>query len=308
MNLEKEILETTKLKQSVDTTYVVITPVRNEAQFIEQTIRSMAQQTIKPAEWIIVNDGSTDETAEIVAKYAADYPWLKLVHREDRGIRQRGKGVVETFYVGYNALTYPDYDFIVKLDGDVTFDPTYFEAVFNEFAANPKLGVAGGGIYEKINGQNWTLQTVKTHVRGATKVYKRACFEAIGGLKPIMGWDGIDEWHAAALGWEFESFPKLEVRHYRLTGAASGLLKSKLEMGYGAYCINYHPLFIIARGIGRMFNKPYLIGGLTLIAGYFIAGLQGKERLSDPFVVDYIRKTQMKQLADLLVKRKPIHS
>jgi len=287
--------------------YVVISPVRTEAEFIEETITSMCRQTVKPAEWIIVNDGSIDDTAAIVARYAVEYPWIKLMNRADRGARQRGKGVIEAFYAGYNFLTHHDYDYIVKLDGDLSFEPNYFEALLHQFAANPKLGITGGGVYERLDGKNWTLQAAKDHVRGPTKVYRRACFEAIGGLVPALGWDGIDEWKALTLGWEVQSFLYLKVWHYRITGAATGSLKSRIEQGYGAYFMGYHPLFMIARGLRHMLNRPYVMGGLAMILTYFLAWLRGLEQLPDPAVTRYVSQTQWRQLLDLLTTGKPIH-
>lgn len=298
--------KTLNLEQYGDTRYVVITPVRNEAGFIEKTIHSMTQQTVRATEWVIVNDGSTDETAEIVARYTTEYPWIRLVHREDRGTRQRGKGIIEAFYAGYETLTCQDYDFIVKLDGDLSFEPAYFESLLRGFASNPKLGIAGGGVYERLDGKNWVLQATRDHVRGPTKVYRRACFEAIGGLVPALGWDGVDEWKALTLGWEVQSFLELKVYHYRFTGAATGPLESRIEQGYGAHYMGYHPLFMIARGIRHMFTQPYLVGGLAMIIAYFVAWLRGRERLPDPAVMRYIRRTQLRQLAGLLTG-KPIH-
>lgn len=286
--------------------YVVITPVRNEAEFIEQTISSMIQQTIKATEWIIVNDGSTDATAEIVARYAVGQSWIKLINRSDRGSRQRGKGVVEAFYDGFAALTCQDFDCIVKLDGDLSFEPIYFESLLQEFAANPKLGIAGGGVYERLDGKNWVRASSTDHVRGPTKVYRRACFEAIGGLVPALGWDGVDEWKALTLGWKVQSFLRLKVYHYRVTGAATGSLKSRIEQGYGAYYMGYHPLFLVARGVRYMARRPYLIGGLALISAYFLAWLRGQDHLEDPVVIRYVRQTQWKQLVGLLAG-KPVH-
>ncbi len=288
-----------------NTNYVVITPVRNEAEYIETTICSMTQQTIKAAEWIIVNDGSTDETAEIVARYAAEHPWIKLVDREDRGARQRGRGVVEAFYAGYETIT-QDYDVIVKLDGDLSFGPSYFESLLREFAVNPKLGIAGGGVYERLDGENWVLDSSRDHVRGPTKVYRRACFEAIGGLVLALGWDGIDEWKALSLGWEIQSFRKLKVYHYRVTGAATGSLRSRIEQGYGAHYMGYNPLFIVMRGIRYMFLRPYLIGGIVMVVGYVVAWLRGQEQMPDPSLIRHVRRTQLKQLAGLL-RGKPVH-
>ncbi|MCP4538177.1 MAG: glycosyltransferase family 2 protein [Chloroflexi bacterium] len=286
--------------------YIVITPVKNEAEFIEKLIQSIVQQTIKPREWIIVNDGSTDQTEEIVNKYVTKHSWIKLLNREDRGFRQRGKGIVETFYVGFEALTTQDYDFIVKLDGDLSFESTYFESLLLEFARNPKLGIAGGGLYEQPDGKKWVLYTVKNHVRGATKMYRRACFEAIGGLVPAMGWDGIDEWKSLTLGWEVQSFFEYQMFHYRYTGTGTGKLKSRVEEAHGAYYMGYHPLYMIARGIRRMVSQPYVIGGIAMILTFFADWLMGREQLPDPSVIDYVRRTQLRQLVDL-AKGKPVY-
>ena len=280
--------------------YAVISPVKNEAAFIEQTIRSMTSQSLPPAAWVIVNDGSQDATEAIVQKYAQEFSWIRIVNRQDQGVRQRGKGVVEAFYCGYDALTEP-YDFIVKLDGDVSFDPDYFESLFERFSADPQLGIAGGGLYEKPDGHTWILYTVREHVRGCTKVYRRECFEAIGGLVASMGWDGIDEWKALSKGWKVESFLDLKIYHYRFTGAATGYLKSCIEQGHGAYRMGYHPLFMLARGIRRMTDRPYVIGGIAMAGSYFMSWLRKQEMLVDPSVVRYVRQTQMEKLAGLFL-------
>jgi len=279
--------------------YAVISPVKDEAAFIEATICSMLEQTIRPAAWVIVNDGSRDATQSIVEKYTQEHSWIKLVNRQDSGIRQRGKGVVEAFYAGFNTLN-ESYDFIVKLDGDVTFGPDYFESLFYKFSFDPLLGIAGGGLYEKPDGKTWSLYTTRNHVRGCTKVYRRECFEAIGGLMASMGWDGIDEWIALAKGWGVQSFLGLKIYHYRFTGAATGYLKSCIEQGYGAYRMGYHPLFMVARGIRRITDRPYLIGGAAMISAYFLAWFRKQELLADPSVVRYIRQSQMKMLAGMI--------
>lgn len=286
--------------------YAVISPVKDEAAFIEPTLSSMIAQTLRPEVWVIVNDGSRDATASIIEKYAQTYPWIRLVNRQAAaGVRKRGQGVVEAFYTGFNTLSEP-YDFLVKLDGDVTFGPDYFETLLNRFGADPHLGIAGGGLYERPDGQTWTLYTVRDHVRGCTKVYRRECFAAIGGLVASMGWDGIDEWTALAKGWRVQSFLELPIYHYRFTGAATGFLKSCIEQGQGAYRMGYHPLFMIARGIRRMTDRPYLIGGAAMVGAYFMAWLRQQELLADPSVVRFVRQSQMKKLAGLLSGR-PIY-
>jgi biofilm PGA synthesis N-glycosyltransferase PgaC len=287
------------------TKYIVVSPVRNEAQFIELTLRSMVEQTVKPARWIIVDDGSTDESPDIVTRYAEKHPWIQLIRRQDRGSRQRGRGVVEAFYTGYETVN-EEHQFVVKLDGDLSFEPSYFEALFAEFAANPRLGIAGGGVYEKPDGKTWRLHTVSDHVRGATKVYRRACFEEIGGLARSMGWDGIDEWQARRFNWIVRSYPHLQIFHHRYTGVATGPVKSRVEEGRASYFMGYHPLFLILRGIRHMFSRPYFVGGIAMIAGFFTARLRGHEQVRDPDLISFIRSTQLRQLADLL-RGKPIH-
>jgi glycosyltransferase involved in cell wall biosynthesis len=282
--------------------YVVISPVKNEADYIQLTLDSMVHQTITPAAWIIVNDGSQDETEAIVRKYAERYAWIRLVNRSGDAVRKRGKGVVEAFYAGYATLR-EDYDFIVKLDGDLSFEPTYFESLLLEFEKDTRLGIAGGALYEKPDGKNWYLYTYSDEVRGCIKMYRRACFEAIGGLVPAMGWDGIDEWTAFSSGWRVRSFFDYKVYHYRFTGMATGLLKSFAEQGYGAYSIGYHPLFLVARGVKCMLVRPFVIGGLAMIVAFFRAGLERRKRLSSPSVIQYIHKAQMRQLGRLVTGR-----
>lgn len=309
MHSKSEITGTARSTLAKDSlpAYVVISPVRNESRYIETTIRSMVQQTMPPAEWIIVNDGSTDDTATIVASYATNYPWIKLVHRdkrEEKGDRQRGKGVIDTFYYGYDRLTTDEYGAIVKLDGDVSFEPHYFEFLMRAFATDPKLGIAGGGLYERTDGKNWTLRSGPDHVGGPAKTYKKACFDAIGGLVCALGWDGIDEWKALALGWQVQSFQDLRVLHHRIMGNATGMLKAKIEQGYGAHYMGYHPLYTIVRAIRHMFMRPYLIGGLGMIWAHLQAGLQGREQFPDESVRRYVRKTQLKQLAHLSIGKR----
>jgi poly-beta-1,6-N-acetyl-D-glucosamine synthase len=286
--------------------YVVITPVRNEEDYIEETLSSMINQTCLPAEWIIVNDGSTDSTGDIVRKYAQDHPWITLINKDNRGYRHRGKGVVVTFYVGYKKLCTDNYGYVVKLDADLSFPPTYFEFLIGHFCSNPCLGIAGGGLYERTDGVNWEMNSVREIVRGATKMYRRECFEDIGGLAPIPGWDGMDEWKARAKGWEVESIFDVPIYHFRCMGKATGGLRSRKEEGLGAFHMGYHPMYILLRGLRHTLTPPYIIGGMIMVLTFFLSYFEGKKRMAEPYVVKFVRRTQRAKMLALL-KGRPVH-
>src|SRR5665213_2130111 len=173
--------------------YIVITPVRDEEAYLAVTIECMIRQSVPPVEWVIVNDGSTDKTGDIIDEYAHRYPWIHACHRTNRGFRQAGGGVVEAFNDGFKSLSGQDWDFIVKFDGDLSFGPRYFEKCFAYFEREADLGIGGGVICHTVNGEERIEAGPSFHVRGATKIYRRACWEALGGLWPAPGWDTFDE-------------------------------------------------------------------------------------------------------------------
>jgi biofilm PGA synthesis N-glycosyltransferase PgaC len=282
-----------------DTKYVVITPVRDEEKFVETTIRSVASQTIRPREWIIVNDGSSDRTGEIVDQCAAQFPWIHVIHRQNRGFRKSGGGVIEAFYDGYNSLRHDDWDFVVKLDGDLTLAPDYFEKCFEHFSAQPKLGIGGGAICHEVNGELKVEANPKFHVRGATKIYRRACWEAIGGLWSAPGWDTIDEAKANMLGWKSDTFGELHLCHHRLTGSADGLVRDRIKHGLACYVSGYHPLFVAASCIYRIVHKPYLIGSFAMGYGFVKGYVKHVPRVDDTRLINYMRSQQLRRLCGL---------
>jgi hypothetical protein len=261
----------------------------------------MVGQTARPAEWIIVDDGSSDRTPEIVARYAARHPWIRLVRRTDRGKRQRGPGVVDAFYAGYAELRCDDYDAIVKFDVDLSFDAVYFEELLRRLARDPTLGVVGGSLYI-FRGGRWVLDKAPAdNVLGPTKVYRRACFQQIGGIVRSLGWDAIDDLKAQLRGWETHTFEDLVVLHHRPIGQRSGGFKAGLEHGRGAYFMGSHPLFILARGIYRMGrDRPPIIAGLGLLVGYFQSWVRREPRVEDPEVIAFLRRKQLKRLFPFL--------
>ena len=276
--------------------YVVITPVRDEENYLESTIGSILRQTILPTEWVIVDDGSSDRTGSIADGFAAQYPWIRVVHRENRGFRKSGGGVVEAFYAGYKTLESNDWDFVVKLDGDLTFAPDYFARCFEYFRKDEKLGIGGGEITHDIAGERKVEENPRFHVRGATKIYKRTCWEAIGGLWPASGWDTIDEVKANMLGWKTYAFTDLPLLHHRQTGMEEGLMRDRIKHGVACYVSGYHPLFVAASCARRLAQKPRVLGSMGILYGYLKAHFTRPPRLDDRSYVSYIRAQQLRRL------------
>lgn len=295
MNLEGNSAHPPSLT-SKDPRYVIITPARDEEKFIEQTIRSVVKQTVLPAQWIIVNDGSTDRTGAIIDEFGRQYPWIRPRHRQDRGYRKAGGGVIEAFYDGYNELTCSDWEYLVKLDGDLTLPEDYFEKSIRRFDQDPLLGIGGGTICHLIDGALGVEECPKFHVRGATKIYRKDCWNAIHGLWPAPGWDTIDEVKANMLGWKTYSFPELQLVHHRLTGSAEGSWRGRVKNGHAEYVSGYHPLYAVARSLSNMARKPYVLGSIAMLYGFFRSYLCRAGRVNDPELIKYLQDQQMRRL------------
>lgn len=277
--------------------YVVITPVRDEEHYLKSTIESMVHQTVRPVEWIIVNDGSTDGTAGVIDDYARRYPWIRGLHRENRGFRKSGGGVVEAFNDGLRSLVSTDWDFIIKLDGDLAFDPAYFEMCFETFRRETRLGIGGGVIcYVDEAGVKTFEDCPAFHVRGATKIYRRACWDGLGGFWPAPGWDTIDEVKANMLGWETRSFPKLHLIHHRVTGSADGAWGGLVKNGRANYISGYHPLFMLAKCVRRLGSRQNAFASVALMYGFVSGYLKRLPQVNDSKLIGYIRHQQMNRL------------
>jgi poly-beta-1,6-N-acetyl-D-glucosamine synthase len=281
---------------SPTTRYVVITPVRDEEGFIGLTIECMVQQSVRPTEWVIVNDGSTDKTGAIIDDYAKRYPWIRAYHRANRGFRKAGGGVVEAFNDGYRSLACHDWEFIAKFDGDLSFDSRYFERCFEYFLREPKLGLGGGGIYHEVNGEDRLEACPKFHVRGATKIYRRACWEGIGGFWPAPGWDTFDEVKANRLGWTTRTFDDLRLKHHRMTGTADGVWAGLVKNGRANYVCGYHPLFMLGKCAQRAFRRPYIMGSAALFYGFVTGYVKGIPQVNDPVTISYLRHQQLMRM------------
>ncbi len=276
--------------------YVVISPVRDEERFIDKTIRSVISQTVLPVAYIIVDDGSSDKTGEIIDSFARQYPWIIALHRKDRGFRNSAGGEVQAFYFGFEHANDMTWDYIVKLDGDLSFEKDYFEQCMNFFDKDPKLGLASGVIYNLENGVLNLERTPRFHVRGAAKMYKKKLWDEMGGMYAINGWDTLDEVKANMLGFSTRNFPELKIVQHRATGMEVGIWKNAIKNGVGSYISGYHPLYLASKIIKRSFRWPFFIESLGLLYGYCKAIVSRKQRVNDPQLVKYLRKQQLNRL------------
>jgi poly-beta-1,6-N-acetyl-D-glucosamine synthase len=275
--------------------YVIVSPVRDEAEHLEETIAAVTAQTILPARWVLVNDGSHDNTGAIAEEAERSHPWIRVVHRSDRGFRKAGSGVVEAFYDGLKAVELYDWDFLVKLDGDLSFSPDYFESCFARFTADPTLGIGGGLVQHGIKGVPED-RNPDFHVRGATKIYRRDCWTAIGGIASATGWDTLDEVKANMLGWKTRTFKDLVMHHHRYTGAADGKWKNLVKNGRANYIAGYHPLFMAVKCLRRLLERPYGVGALGLLVGFISGYVKHIPRISDERLIEYLRGQQLNRM------------
>jgi glycosyltransferase involved in cell wall biosynthesis len=296
MNSEDESREKCSSRPAGLVRYVVITPVRDEGHLIEEMIRSVAEQTLRPSQWIIVDDGSKDDTGPIIDRCAKKYPWITAVHQKDRGFREPGTGVIHAFYYGYGFLSTSDWDFIVKLDGDLMLEPDYFENCLAEFARDPRLGIGGGVVGHMDGGVMQVEDNPVFHVRGATKIYRRECWDALGGLIKAPGWDTVDELKANMLGWQTRSFSNFKLLQRRPTGATNSTWGNWVKNGRANYITGYHPLFMFAKCAGRVLKKPYVISAAGLMYGFLSCYFIRTPRVPDPALIRYVRRQQLRRL------------
>ena len=280
--------------------YVLISPVRNEGEYLARTIASVAAQTVTPARWVIVDDGSTDDTAEIVRAAASRHPWISLVQRADRGGRKVGGGVIDAFYDGLDTVDLEDYGYLCKLDGDLELPSRYFERLMECFEAEPALGTMSGKTYiDRGDGQRVSERIGDDMSVGAMKFYRVACFEAIGGFQRVASWDGIDCHMCRMNNWLALSKdePELRVHHMRQMGSSQrSLWTGRKRWGWGKYFMGSHPLFVLAVCVYRSLERPWLVGGLGIAAGYLGAWLRREPRFANSACRRFIRAYELRCL------------
>jgi len=277
--------------------YVLISPCRDEAAYMRSTLDSVAAQTIPPALWVVVDDGSTDATPAILAAYAEELPYLKIVRRHDRGRRSVGPGVVEAFYAGLACVDLDDFDYLCKLDLDLDLPQHYFERLMARMEAEPRLGTTSGKPYfvrprdgalvPELCGDEMSV--------GMTKFYRVRCFREIGGFVRQVMWDGIDCHRCRMLGWIAESVADEDLKfiHLRPMGSSQkGIWTGRVRSGYGQYFMGTAPAYLLASAAFRLVKHPVLIGSIAMVWGYASSAARGVARYDDPGFREFLRKYQ----------------
>lgn len=281
--------------------YCLISPCRNEKKYMERTIKSILSQSVLPEKWVIVDDGSTDGTTELIQKYEKEHAFIQGVYRKDRGKRSVGPGVIEAFYAGLETVSLFDYAYICKMDMDIEFESHYFESLLREMEKNPYLGSCSGKFYfrDPETGQLSSERCGDEMSIGATKFYRVACFQEIGGFAREVMWDGIDCHKSRMLGWEAWSFkdPTLRVYHLRQMGSShNNILTGRMRHGFGQYYMGTGILFLLVSVVYRMAWRPFIIGGLMMLWGYLAAALRKAPRYEDVEFRKFLRQYQWKSL------------
>jgi poly-beta-1,6-N-acetyl-D-glucosamine synthase len=279
--------------------YLLISPCRDEAEYMRETLDSVISQSILPAKWIIVDDGSTDSTPQILAEYRQKHDWIEVVTRNDRGQRAVGPGVIEAFYAGYHTINCDDYDYLCKLDLDLRLPPRYFELLMARMATDPRIATCSGKAYIEERGRLVSERHGDDMSLGMTKFFRVSCFKAIGGFVREVMWDGIDCHSCRMNGWLACSWdePDLRFVHLRPMGSSQqNIYAGRVRHGYGQYFMGTGFLFMAASAIFRMNQKPYVLGSLAMLWGWAKSALGRKPRYQDPEFRKFLRRYQWRVL------------
>lgn len=285
---------------------------------MRRTLESVVAQSITPALWVIVDDGSTDETPQILAEYAAMYDWIRIVANPDRGHRAVGPGVIEAFYVGLETIT-EDYPYLCKLDLDLDLPHRYFEILMTRMEDDPRIGTCSGKPYIRRGDDLVSERRGDEMSVGMTKFYRKLCFEAIGGFIHEVMWDAIDCHKARQMGWRAISWddPELRFEHLRPMGSSqTSIYTGRRRHGFGQYFMGSDPIYFTASAVFRSLEPPYVLGSLAMMQGYLGAFFKRAPRLDDPELRDFIRDYQRRSLrmgraravAEIEAERAPLFS
>jgi poly-beta-1,6-N-acetyl-D-glucosamine synthase len=281
----------------VSNRYVLISPCRDESDYMTRTLESVMAQSVPPALWIVVDDGSTDETPAILERYRARIPSLRVITRKDRGGRSVGPGVIEAFYVGLDSVNLDEFDYVCKLDLDLDLPPRYFELLIKRMEENPRLGTSSGKPYFISGGNGRRVPEVCGDEMsvGMTKFYRVPCFREIGGFVRQVMWDGIDCHRCRMLGWIAESVDDEPLRfiHLRPMGSSQkSIWTGRVRFGYGQYFMGSAPLYFLASQVFRLTKHPVVVGSVASIWGFLSSALRGVPRYEDPEFRKFLRRYQ----------------
>lgn len=279
--------------------YVLISPCRDEADFMRQTLDTVVAQSIRPVKWVVVDDGSTDASPEILAAYAGQHDWIQIVTRHDRGRRAVGPGVIDAFYAGYETINPDDYDYLCKLDLDLRLPPRYFETLMERMESDPRIATCSGKPYFEQNDALISERISDEHSIGASKFYRVERFKAIGGFVRQVMWDGIDCHRCRMKGWIACSWDEPELRfvHLRPMGSSQqGIYTGRMRHGFGQYFMGTGFVFMLASAVSRLGHKPYVLGSLAMLWGWVLSALQRKPRYDDPEFRKFLRRYQWRAL------------
>lgn len=279
--------------------YCLITPCRNEAKFAAATISSVERQSIPPALWVFVNDGSSDETPKILAEFAQQRENVVVINRTDRGGRLVGQGVIDAFNDALAIVDLDEFEFLCKLDLDLILPPRYFELLIRQMDRDPRLGTCSGKPFFRSAGLECDEVCGDENSVGMTKFYRTSCFQDINGFVPAVMWDGIDCHRCRMRGWKAASFTDLELRfeHLRPMGSShKSIWHGRKRHGEGQYFMGTGPVYLLASAIYRIAKKPRLIGSLAMVWGYISAAYRAKTRYNDKEFSKFLRRFQWKSL------------
>jgi len=279
--------------------YYIVIPSYNEEALIALTLQSLISQTVLPSKIVVVNDNSTDKTADVVLNFAKENPFITLVNKTSENIHLPGSKVIQAFQKGFETLD-ENYDLIVKIDADLIFPSNYFETVIKHFQSDDRIGMAGGFCYIEKNG-DWILEnlTDKDHIRGALKAYRKETFKQIGGLKPAMGWDTVDELLCKFYNWKVVTDESLHVKHLKPTGANYNKT-ARYKQGEAFYTLGYGFWItaIASAKLAMMKKKPLLF--IDYIQGFWKAKSAKKPTLINPEQAKFIRKYRLQKMKEKL--------
>jgi poly-beta-1,6-N-acetyl-D-glucosamine synthase len=279
--------------------YVLISPCRNEADYMRQTLDSVLAQTVLPALWVIVDDGSSDDTPRVLAEYAAHHPWMRIVTRADRGHRAVGPGVIDAFYTGWDTIDPTQFEYLCKLDLDLRLPPRYFERLIERMRADPEMATCSGKAYLEEHGRLVSERHGDDTSLGMTKFYRVDRFQAIGGFVRQVMWDGIDCHLCRMHGWKACSWdePDLRFVHLRTMGSSQqGVHTGRMRHGYGQYFMGTGLTFMAASALSRVNQKPYVTGSAAMLWGWFKSALQRLPRYDHPEFRRFLRRYQRRVL------------